>query len=57
MTPWLVAQPIAQQKIGVNEVYPILEHCVITVRQLFEQSSDGGATWTPTFDGRYVRRR
>jgi len=28
-----------------------------TVRQLFEQSADGGKTWTPTFDGRYVRRR
>ncbi len=28
-----------------------------TVRQLFEQSSDGGKTWTSTFDGRYVRRR
>ncbi len=26
-----------------------------TVRQLFEASSDGGATWTNTFDGRYVR--
>ena len=28
-----------------------------TVRQLFEQSADGGKTWTATFDGRYVRRR
>ena len=28
-----------------------------TVRQLFEVSSDGGKTWTSTFDGRYVRRR
>jgi hypothetical protein len=27
------------------------------VRQLFEQSADGGTTWTPTFDGRYVRRK
>ena len=26
-----------------------------TVRQLFEQSTDGGKTWTPTFDARYVR--
>ncbi|MBC7843374.1 MAG: tetratricopeptide repeat protein [Gemmatimonadaceae bacterium] len=26
-----------------------------TVRQLFEASSDGGATWQSTFDGRYVR--
>ena len=26
-----------------------------TVRQLFETSSDGGKTWTPGFDGRYVR--
>ena len=26
-----------------------------TVRQLFEASSDGGATWQNTFDGRYVR--
>jgi hypothetical protein len=25
------------------------------VRQLFEASSDGGATWQNTFDGRYVR--
>lgn len=28
-----------------------------TVRQTFEQSPDGGKTWTVTFDGRYVRRR
>jgi hypothetical protein len=28
-----------------------------TVRQLFEASTDGGKTWTPTFDGRYVRHR
>ena len=28
-----------------------------TVRQLFEQSDDGGKTWKPTFDGRYVKRR
>jgi hypothetical protein len=27
-----------------------------TVRQLFEQSADGGATWTSTFDARYVRK-
>ena len=27
-----------------------------TVRQLFEQSTDGGKTWAPTFDGRYVKR-
>jgi hypothetical protein len=27
-----------------------------TVRQLFEASSDGGKTWAPTFDGRYVKR-
>jgi hypothetical protein len=27
-----------------------------TVRQLWEQSSDGGATWTVAFDGIYVRR-
>jgi tetratricopeptide (TPR) repeat protein len=27
-----------------------------TVRQLFEASTDGGETWTATFDGRYVRR-
>lgn len=26
-----------------------------TVRQLFEASGDGGATWQSTFDGRYVR--
>lgn len=26
-----------------------------TVRQLFEASDDGGATWRNTFDGRYVR--
>lgn len=26
-----------------------------TVRQLFEASDDGGATWKNTFDGRYVR--
>jgi hypothetical protein len=130
VTPWQVANPTPQQKLGVNEVYPILEHCVIsenwdgarggkgksynfydtnvkkwrqiwiadsggsldyagefnggamrfigwtldakgnrveqkltffaiapdTVRQLFEASTDGGKTWTPNFDGRYVRR-
>ncbi|MCW2967004.1 MAG: tetratricopeptide repeat protein [Solirubrobacteraceae bacterium] len=28
-----------------------------TVRQLFEQSPDGGKSWTPTFDARYVRRK
>jgi tetratricopeptide (TPR) repeat protein len=28
-----------------------------TVRQTFEASSDGGKTWTVTFDGRYVRRK
>ena len=27
------------------------------VRQLWEQSSDHGATWTTVFDGRYTRRR
>jgi hypothetical protein len=26
------------------------------VRQLFEQSTDGGETWTPWFDGYYVRQ-
>jgi hypothetical protein len=28
-----------------------------TVRQLFESSSDNGATWTAGFDGMYVRKR
>lgn len=28
-----------------------------TVRQVFEQSNDGGATWVVTFDGMYIRRR
>jgi hypothetical protein len=28
-----------------------------TVRQLFDASTDGGKTWTATFDGRYVRRK
>lgn len=28
-----------------------------TVRQLFETSADSGRTWTPGFDGRYLRRR
>lgn len=27
------------------------------VRQVWRQSSDGGATWTTTFDGFYTRRR
>jgi hypothetical protein len=26
------------------------------VRQLWEQSSDGGATWTVAFDGTYTKR-
>lgn len=131
VTPWQAPKPTPAQQMGVNEVYPILEHCVIsenwrgsrggegksynffdtnigkwrqvwiadsggaldytgsfsdgamrftgwnldpkgnrleqkltffavapdTVRQLFEQSPDGGKTWTATFDGRYVRHR
>jgi hypothetical protein len=131
VTPWKVANPRPDQRIGFNDVYPILEHCVLsenwkatrggegksynfydtnvkkwrqiwmadsggpldytgewrdgamrfvgwnldpagkrleqkltffaiapdTVRQLFEQSADGGKSWTPTFDARYVRRR
>lgn len=28
-----------------------------TVRQVIEQSNDGGTTWTTTFNGTYVRRR
>ena len=130
VTPWQVPSPTPQQQMGVNEVHPILEHCVLlenwkgarggegksfnyydtnlkkwrqiwmadgggaldytgefrdgamrfvgwnldpqgrrveqkltffaiardTVRQLFEASPDGGKTWKPTFDGRYVRR-
>ena len=28
-----------------------------SVRQLWESSADGGATWTVQFDGRYVRRK
>ena len=28
-----------------------------TVRQTFEQSPDGGRTWTVTFDGKYVRQK
>lgn len=28
-----------------------------TVRQVFEQSNDRGATWVVTFDGLYIRRR
>lgn len=27
-----------------------------SVRQLWEKSDDDGASWTPVFDGRYVRR-
>ena len=27
------------------------------VRQLWETSTDGGATWTTAFDGRYRKRR
>ncbi len=27
------------------------------VRQIWEQSSDGGTSWTVVFDGRYTRRR
>ncbi len=26
------------------------------VRQLWQRSTDGGATWTTVFDGRYVKR-
>ena len=130
VTPWQLPAPTKAQQMGTSEVYPILEHCVIsenwagsrggfgksynfydtnvmkwrqiwiadsggsldytgefsngamrfvgwnldpkgnrveqkltffavapdTVRQLFEQSADGGKTWKPTFDGRYVKR-
>ena len=131
VTPWKIAAPTAAQKLGFNDVHPMLEHCVIsenwkgargvegksmnyydpnlhrwrqiwvdetwgvldytgefrdgamrflgwtldakgnrveqkltffaiasdTVRQLFETSADGGTTWVPNFDGRYVKRR
>ncbi len=40
-----------QQKLTFFRVAPD------TVRQLFEASDDGGKTWKPTFDGRYVRAR
>jgi hypothetical protein len=130
VTPWKVAAPTPAQRLGFNDVHPILEHCVLsenwrgargvegkssnyydrnlgkwrqiwvdetggildytgefrdgamrfqgwtldargnrveqkltffaiaadTVRQLFESSTDGGKTWTPGFDGRYVKR-
>jgi hypothetical protein len=39
------------QKLVFHDVHPD------TVRQVFEQSNDGGATWVVTFDGLYVRRR
>lgn len=39
------------QKLTFHSVHPD------TVRQVFEQSTDGGATWVVTFDGLYVKRR
>lgn len=39
------------QKLAFFDVHPD------TVRQVFEQSNDGGLTWVVTFDGTYVRRR
>ena len=30
VTPWAVANPTPQQAMGFNDVYPILEHCVIS---------------------------
>jgi len=30
VTPWQVATPTAQQKLGENDVHPILQHCVIS---------------------------
>jgi len=39
------------QKLTFHNVHPD------TVRQVFEQSNDGGASWVVTFDGLYVRRR
>lgn len=39
------------QKLTFFDVHPD------TVRQVFEQSNDGGQSWVVTFDGLYVRRR
>lgn len=30
VTPWQVAAPTPKQTMGVNEIYPILEHCVLS---------------------------
>src|SRR3982751_391018 len=41
VTPWQVAAPTAKQKMGVNEVYPILEHCVISENWTGVRGSNG----------------
>ena len=40
-----------EQKLTFFAIHPD------TVRQLFEASNDSGRTWTPGFDGRYIRRK
>ena len=41
VTPWQVAAPTAQQKLGENDVHPILEHCVISENWTGARGSNG----------------
>jgi tetratricopeptide (TPR) repeat protein len=47
-------QPNGARTLQKLTFFPIARD---TVRQLFESSSDGGASWTSGFDGLYVRAR
>jgi hypothetical protein len=46
-----------RQRRRVEQRLTFTRHHADTVRQLFETSLDSGRTWTPGFDGRYVRRK
>jgi hypothetical protein len=45
--------PNGQRTLQKLTFFPIARD---TVRQLFESSTDNGSTWTPGFDGIYVRK-
>jgi hypothetical protein len=49
----VTVRPDGQRVLQRLTFFPIAAD---TVRQLFESSADGGQTWTPGFDGLYVRR-
>lgn len=46
-----------RQRRRVEQRLTFTRHHADTLRQLFETSLDSGRTWTPGFDGRYIRRK